>query len=162
MTEVRDQLADLASSAGKEIARLARVDAIDARNELQFRVWPFLAEMVDIIEDSLEADSDPAMTIPVETVARAVALLLVMANRLGEVLPKSDMDALALRAAEVTEELMSLCDPDELALYVQREGAPAPYAEESSSARTMIDATLVEHDRAQPDAAAVDEDRADS
>jgi hypothetical protein len=83
MTEVRDQLANLASSAGKEITRLARVDTVNARDELQFRVWPFLAEMVDIIEDSLEADNDPAMTIPVETVAHTVALLPVMANRLG-------------------------------------------------------------------------------
>jgi hypothetical protein len=146
MNDIRAQLADLASSAGKESMRLARVERIDAREELQVRVWPFLADLVDLIESSLIDEEGPPLTIPVETVARAVQLLLFMANRLGGVLPKAEMDVIALRAAEVTEELMSLCDPDELALYVQAGTASQPNAEEAASPGTIIDTTIVEDD----------------
>jgi hypothetical protein len=97
MTDIRAQLADLASSAGKESMRLARVERIDAREELQVRVWPFLADLVDLIETSLLDDEGPPVTIPVETVARAVGLLLSMANRLGGVVPKTEMDEIAAR-----------------------------------------------------------------
>jgi hypothetical protein len=146
MTDIRAQLADMASSAGKESMRLARVNRVDAREELQIRVWPFLADLVDLIETSLIDDDGPSITIPVEIVARAVGLLLSMANRLGGLVPKAEMDGFALRAAEVTEELMSLCDPDELALYIQTGNASQRFAEETAAPDPIIDATLVEED----------------
>jgi hypothetical protein len=118
MTQSRDALADLASSAGTEIARLTRIDKVDARDELRFRLWPFLAELAETFQRALGDDRDPA-TIPVDVVARAVGLLLTMANQLGDFLSKEEMEELARRAAVVTEELMGLCDPDELAAYVE-------------------------------------------
>jgi hypothetical protein len=146
MLDVRDQLATLANGAGKEIARLARLEGVDPRDELRYRIWPFLAEIVDVIEASLDEEEAEPATVPVDVVARAVALLLSMANRLGEVLPKDEMDALAARAAQTTEELMSLCDPDELAMYAQQQHEPVDvtFDEESPAENTVIDTTLAE------------------
>ena len=125
MIDSRDALADLVSSAGKEITRLGRVEAVDVRDELRFRLWPFLAELGEAIQVALDEDREPP-TVPVDLVARTVGLILAMANELGQHVSPAAMEALAARAASVAEELMALCDPDELASYVAADGTHVP------------------------------------
>ncbi|MCU1281259.1 MAG: hypothetical protein JWM53_4805 [bacterium] len=122
MNDSRDALAELVSSAGKEIARLGRIEAVDLRDELRFRLWPFLAELGEAIQVALDEEHDPA-TVPVDLVARTVSLILAMANELGQHVPPAAMEELAARAASVAEDLMELCDPDELASYIAADGA---------------------------------------
>jgi hypothetical protein len=146
MTDVRDQLATLASLAGKEIERLGQVQSVDARDELRYRVWPVVADLIDVVQAAQDVEEPEALpaTIPVEVVARAVGLMLSMANRLGQLLPKSEMDRFALAAAEVTEDLLSFCDPDELAAFMGREPASETYSEDARHDDTPIEATFVE------------------
>jgi hypothetical protein len=129
MSDSSDLLADLVSSARKELARLQRTEELDLRSELRHRVWPFLLELAEIAQESFV--DDEAAAISVDLVARAVGLVLGMANRLSEFVGEGEMQDLAARAAEVTEELMALCDPDELASYV------APGAEPILDADTV-------------------------
>jgi hypothetical protein len=41
---------------------------------------------------------------------------------------------------------MSLCDPDELALFIQTGTVSQPFTEEAASPHQIIDATIVEED----------------
>jgi hypothetical protein len=125
MNDSRDALSDLVSGAGKEVTRLARVESVDLRDELRFRVWPFLVELGETLHAALDEEVGEAPA-PVDVIARAVGFMLTLINRLGEHLPPAHMEDLARRAAAVMEELMSLCDPDELADYVASEGTPPP------------------------------------
>src|SRR5262245_5790385 len=100
MNDSRDALAELVSSAGKEIARLGRIEAVDVRDELRFRLWPFLAELGEAVQTALDEERDPA-TVPVDLVARTVGLILTMANELGQFVTRAAMDDLAARAASV-------------------------------------------------------------
>jgi hypothetical protein len=144
MTDVRDRLATLASDAGKEIARLGQVETIDVRDELRYRVWPLVADLIDLVQATQAADDgELPPTLPVDVVARAVGLMLSMANRLGELLPKPEMERFARAAAEVTEELLSFCDPDELAAIIGREHRPTD-GTQSPPEDAPIDATIVE------------------
>jgi hypothetical protein len=128
MNDSRDALSDLVSGAGKEITRLARVESVDLRDELRFRVWPFLVDLGETLQTALDDEDDEASA-PVDVIARAVGFMLTLINRLGDHLPSTYMEDIARRAAAVMEELMSLCDPDELAAYVANEGAPSPLAD---------------------------------
>ena len=136
MIDSRDALAELVSSAGKEVARLGRVEVVDARDELRFRVWPFLAELAEAIQGVLDEEEEESATVPVDLVARTVGLILTMANELGRHLPPTLMEDLAARAASVAEELMQLCDPDELASYV------AAGSESSRTFEQSVEGTL--------------------
>lgn len=144
MIDSHDALAELAASAGKEIARLGRIDAVDVRDELRFRLWPFLAELGEAIQRALDEDREPA-TVPVDLVARTVGLILTMANELGQHLPPATMEDLASRAASVAEELMELCDPDELARYVSVGSVRPPSFDRpvtpTAEGRTILDTT---------------------
>jgi hypothetical protein len=122
MIDSREALAEQVSGAGKEVARLGRIETFDVRDELRFRLWPFLAELGEAVQFALDAEREPA-TVPVDLVARTVGLILTMANDLGRHVPPAAMEELAARAASVAEELMELCDPDELAGYVAADGA---------------------------------------
>jgi hypothetical protein len=128
MNDSRDALSDLVSGAGKEIARLARVESVDLRDELRFRVWPFLVDLGETLQTALDDEDDEASA-PVDVIARAVGFMLTLINRLGDHLPSAYMEDIARKAADVMEELMSLCDPDELAAYVANEGTPSPLAD---------------------------------
>lgn len=124
MDDSRDALANLVSGAGKEIARLARVEAVDVRDELRFRVWPFLAELGETLSAMLDAEGDDA-SVPVDVIARAVGFMVTLIDALGEHRPSAEMEELARKAALIMEELMALCDPDELAEYVAEGGVPS-------------------------------------
>jgi hypothetical protein len=124
MNDSRDALSDLVSGAGKEIERLARVESVDLRDELRFRVWPFLVELGETLHATLDEEVNEASA-PVDVIARAVGVMLTLINRLGEHLAPAYMEDIARRAAAVMEELMNLCDPDDLAAYVANEGTPS-------------------------------------
>ena len=125
MIDSREALAELVSGAGKEVARLGRIETVDVRDELRFRLWPFLAELGEAVQFALDEEREPA-TVAVDLVARTVGLILTMANELGRHVPPAAMEELAARAASVAEELMELCDPDELASYIAADGAHVP------------------------------------
>lgn len=136
MSDPRDVLDGIVNVAEREMARLGRIEIVDVRDELRFHVWPTLVDICEAVNASLEDDELPS-TVPVDLVARTVGLILNMANELGQHLSSAEMTALAARAADVTEELMQLCDPDELAGYVDRDGEHHP----------IIDGELVTPDR---------------
>ena len=104
MNDSRDALSDLVSGAGKEIERLARVESVDLRDELRFRVWPFLVELGETLHATLDEEVDEASA-PVDVIARAVGVMLTLINRLGEHLAPAYMEDIARRAAAVMEEL---------------------------------------------------------
>jgi hypothetical protein len=140
MTNVRNQLAVLASDAGKEIVRLAQLESVYARDELRWRVWPFLLELVEALQSSDGNNADErAPTISVDLVARTVCLLVWMGARLGKQVPRSEMDSMGMVAAEVTKDLIALCDPDELAAW---KPAAAMHTDEALPIAPALDAML--------------------
>jgi len=128
MSDSRDALTALESAASKELLRLSRPIAIDPRAELVYRVWPFLQDLVEAIQE-MDGDDEPP-PIPVDLVARCVGLLVGMVNHLGQPMAPEEIAQVAAHVQEVAEELIALVDPDELAEFVasvtQPEQAPVP------------------------------------
>lgn len=123
MSELRARVAELARDAAKEVQRSRAPTGIPALDDHQRRWAPLLADLIEVVGELAE-ECEEAGAIPVDLVARAVGLIIAMVNQLGRPVPEAEVAEIAERAAEVTEELLALVDPDELAAYCRPDAAP--------------------------------------
>lgn len=125
MIDPRDALAELAMSANKEQARLQRLGDVNLIDELRFRIWPFLHDLTEATELLCEDLEDPG-TVPVDTVARAVGLILTLAHTVGRYEQGAEYEKVLARAQESVAELLALCDPDEIAAFTAQLSVSEP------------------------------------
>ena len=139
MNDTSDTLSAIASQAEREIARLAQLGDVNARAELQLRVWPTLLDLVEVVSELAGDDPEPP-SVPVDLVARAVGTILGLVQLLGKPVAEAQLQEIGVRTREVIEELIGLVDADELAAYCSE----VTQESQGQAAPPVIDTTAVE------------------
>src|SRR5262245_1837851 len=120
---------DLVETATFEAERLNRVEALDLRQELRLRVWPFLLDLCEL----LGQPDEPVGTVPAEPIARALAVIASLVEALGKPLTEADKVALVAQAEIAVGALATLVSPDALATLLA--APPAASADPGAEVR---------------------------
>jgi hypothetical protein len=115
----------LSTAAEREQARLSRDGVtLDLRDELRFRVWPFLKDLADAV---FAEEPDPAVSI--ELVARTVSLLIGFVNNLGQPVSGDEAERIQKVVSGLVDEWICCCNQDQLAAFINAAQQNQPTAE---------------------------------
>jgi len=106
-------LAELANIAGKEMARLERVNGVDGASELRFRVWPFISQLIEAVQEELDR-GDEEDGVPENVIVKAMAVIVALSSAAGMPLEPSARESYLAVANEMLGELAGDVDPDTL------------------------------------------------